>query len=340
MRTAAPLPPADDLAWGRMGRSPSELLRRHATQTVALAVALVAAGAAVAATPASAAGTWPWPVEGRVLTPYDFGGDPYAAGQHRGIDIAAPVGEPVAAATAGRVTFAGTAASAGLTVSVRTADGSFDTSYLHFDSISVEEGDRVEPGTELGEVGTSGERSAAAPHLHFGVRDAGERHAYRDPLLFLAPTGTPAPAPPPAPLPVRREPGPVPDPLPRPLPGPAPVPALKGDPVRERFPAHEPALSPRGAPIGAPGGELDLGRILGWAGLALAAATLVVPVAVRRRRATAARRRRAARAEAGPGAAVPAASERPPPSQRAAAREAAAGSIAPWPTTSPRRSTT
>lgn len=298
------------------------------------------ASAVFAAAPASAAGSWPWPVEGRVLSPYDFGGDPYAAGQHRGIDIAAPVGGPVAAATAGTVTFAGTAASAGLTVSVRTADGRFDTSYLHFDSISVEEGDRVEPGTELGEVGTSGERSAAAPHLHFGVRDAGRRHGYRDPLLFLAPTGTPAPTPPLAPLPGRHKPGSVPDSLPRPLPGPDPVLARNGDPVRERFPAHDPDPAPRRAPIGATGGELDLGRITGWAGLALAAATLVAPVALRQRRASVARRRRAARAAAGSAAAVPAASERPSPVRTPAAREPAASSIGAWPTTSPRRSTT
>src|SRR5207244_102457 len=96
---------------------------RPVLRTLALALLIVPA-------PAAAAGDWAWPVRGPVLTPYRNGTDPYAAGQHRGIDIAAPVGTPVSAAVAGTVRFAGTAGSSGLTVSVRTADGRFDISYL------------------------------------------------------------------------------------------------------------------------------------------------------------------------------------------------------------------
>lgn len=127
--------------------------------------------------PASAAGAWTWPVAGEVITRYRNGPDPYAGGQHRGIDIAAPAGTVVRSAAAGMVTFSGTAGSSGLTVAVRTADHRFDTSYLHLASASVSKGDRVEAGARLGAVGTSGRRSAVRPHLHFGVRDAGSRHA-------------------------------------------------------------------------------------------------------------------------------------------------------------------
>ena len=35
---------------------------------------------------APGAGAWAWPVDGPVLRPFVFGGDPYAGGQHRGID--------------------------------------------------------------------------------------------------------------------------------------------------------------------------------------------------------------------------------------------------------------
>ena len=45
-----------------------------------------------------AAAAWVWPVTGEVITPYRNGTDPYATGQHRGIDIAAPVGAEVRAA--------------------------------------------------------------------------------------------------------------------------------------------------------------------------------------------------------------------------------------------------
>ena len=56
-----------------------------------------------------ALGAWIWPLQGEVITPYRNGDDPYAGGQHRGIDIAGALGAPVAAAAAGEVRFAGTA---------------------------------------------------------------------------------------------------------------------------------------------------------------------------------------------------------------------------------------
>src|SRR5437773_949184 len=137
----------------------------------AAAAAAIASIALAAAEPAHGAPGWQWPVRGPVITRYLNGDDPYDAGQHRGIDIGAPVGAPVAAATDGRVTFAGTAGSSGLTVGIATADGSYETSYLHLSSIAVHRGDVVRAGERIGAVGTSGRRSAEAPHLHFGVRD-------------------------------------------------------------------------------------------------------------------------------------------------------------------------
>ena len=79
------------------------------TLTIALACLLLFAP------PASAASDWRWPVRGPVITPYRNGSDPYAGGQHRGIDIGAPTGTPVIAATGGTVTYAGLAGSSGLT---------------------------------------------------------------------------------------------------------------------------------------------------------------------------------------------------------------------------------
>jgi Peptidase family M23 len=150
---------------------------------------------------ALAAGGWTWPVRGPVITAYRVGDDPYAAGQHRGVDIGAGVGSRVVAATGGTVTFAGAVGSSGLLVSERTADGRFDLSYLHLSSVSARRGETVAAGAALGAVGTSGHRSAEAPHLHFGVRDAGSRSAYRDPLDFLGPPPA-GDAPDPAPVPV------------------------------------------------------------------------------------------------------------------------------------------
>lgn len=177
-------------------------MRRRVAIAIFLAVLL-------APPSSSAAPGWTWPVDGEVLTPYRNGADPYAGGQHRGIDVAAAVGTVVRAASAGTVTFSGTAGSSGLTVAVRTADDRFDTSYLHLSAVSVAKGERVAAGSRLGAVGTTGKRSAAAPHLHFGVREAGSRHAYRDPLTLLPPPAAPvreAPRGVPVPAPVRAAP--------------------------------------------------------------------------------------------------------------------------------------
>src|SRR5437762_146665 len=47
------------------------------------------------------AASWSWPVSGQVIQAFDFDpSNPYAAGQHRGIDIAAPPGASETAAAA------------------------------------------------------------------------------------------------------------------------------------------------------------------------------------------------------------------------------------------------
>ena len=207
---------------------------------------------------------WVWPLRGDVITPYRNGDDPYASGQHRGIDIAGEVGAAVVAATDGDVRFAGTAGSSGVTLSIRTADGRFDTSYLHLSSLAVHKGDRIATGQRVGTVGTTGVRSAEQPHLHFGVRDAASRTAYHDPLAFLPPAAEApeqprgAPAPQPAPAPLRPAPSPVRVPAGRRVPGggraPASrrVPAGRPVPVDRRVPAAHPAPDPHAAPIARP----------------------------------------------------------------------------------------
>ena len=194
------------------------------------------------APPAEAA--WIWPVSGEIVTPYRNGTDPYANGQHRGIDIAAPDGSPIVAAASGEVRFAGTAGSSGLTISIRTGDG-YDTSYLHLSSVAVRAGAHVSAGDRIGAVGTTGTRAATAPHLHFGVRNAGTRHDYRDPLAFLPPPPPPAGAPDP------RPPAPAAEPEPAP-PAAAPVGVPRAAPRTLPRPAPEPRAVPRARPHAAP----------------------------------------------------------------------------------------
>ena len=213
---------------------------------------------------ARASGDWAWPVRGEVLTTFRNGSDPYAAGQHRGVDIAAPVGADVVAAVAGTVRHAGVAGDSGLTVSVRA--GEHDVSYLHLSAVAVEEGQTVAAGTRLGAVGTSGRRSVAAPHLHLGVRRAGARHAYLDPLDFLAPPSAapreaPRGAPAPAPVPV----------TPRPEPAPA-----RGRSPR-RVPAGRPLRVPAGRRVRVPAGRRVRAPRLGPAPRALGPRAVPAP---------------------------------------------------------------
>lgn len=129
-------------------------------------------------------GAWPWPLLGEVVTPYRNGSDRYAAGQHRGLDIAAPVGTRVLAIVDGRVSFSGRLPDGGETVTVTSADGRWLISNLHLSRRIAARGDTVRAGSVLGRTGTSGRRSAAASHLHLGVRRAADG-AYVDPATLL-----------------------------------------------------------------------------------------------------------------------------------------------------------
>ena len=150
---------------------------------------------ALTAATAIGEGTWLWPVDGPVLTQYrNDNSQPYAGGMHRGIDIGAAIGTPVAAAVGGQVTFAGALGNSGLTVAVKDDDGHTVTSYLHLASVEVNRGDAVTAGSRLGTVGTTGSRSVDAPHLHFGVHRADEPNFYFDPLDFLGAHSNPAAA--------------------------------------------------------------------------------------------------------------------------------------------------
>ena len=70
------------------------------------------------------AGAWTWPVSGPLLQTFSFDqAHPYAAGQRRGIAIGADQGAPVLAPAGGVVSFAGTVASNGTTVTIQTPSG-------------------------------------------------------------------------------------------------------------------------------------------------------------------------------------------------------------------------
>jgi len=143
---------------------------------------IVVCALALVVVPSAAA--WTWPVKGQVLQKFTMGDDPYAAGQHRGIDIGAPVGAAVSSAVSGKVSFAGTVPVSGKCVTVQTADG-YSVTLTHLGSISVQRGATVAEGDVLGTIGPSGEVEHDVPYVHLGVRRSEDPNGYVDPLLFL-----------------------------------------------------------------------------------------------------------------------------------------------------------
>jgi murein DD-endopeptidase MepM/ murein hydrolase activator NlpD len=95
--------------------------------------------------------------------------DPFCPGRHihTGVDLAAPEGTEVHAATSGtaRIRFDGRGA--GLYVVV-TADQHVRELYCHLSAAVVTDGSAVVPGQVIGAVGATG--LATGPHLHFEVQ--------------------------------------------------------------------------------------------------------------------------------------------------------------------------
>ena len=209
---------------------------------------------------------WTWPADGPVLRAFSFGDDPYAAGQHRGIDVAGEEGAPVRAPAAGAVSFAGTVPGGGRTVTLQTADG-YSVTLVHLATIGVAREDVLAEGAPVGTIGPTGDVEHAEPYVHLGIRLTSDAHGYLDPLSFLpspkpaapappAPPADPVPAPPPtaAPAPAPSEaPAAVPV-APEPAPGPQePVPAPEVSAPSPAAPSHETA-EPR-ADVAASGGR-------------------------------------------------------------------------------------
>src|SRR5262245_36378650 len=92
---------------------------------------------------------WTWPADGPVLRPFTFGADPYAAGQHRGIDVAGESGAPIRSPAGGIVSFAGFVPGGGRTVTIETADG-YSVTLVHLGTISVTREAVLAEGAPLG----------------------------------------------------------------------------------------------------------------------------------------------------------------------------------------------
>lgn len=86
---------------------------------------------------------------------------------HEGLDFLAEVGAPIRAAASGIVVEADKTPDYGNIVKIDHGSG-VETRYAHASKLLVKEGDRVEKGQIIAEVGNTGR--STGPHLHFEVR--------------------------------------------------------------------------------------------------------------------------------------------------------------------------
>lgn len=129
-------------------------------------------------------GGWTWPCPGHTSVSSGFGTrkDPFGGGgsyMHNGIDIPAPAGTPIVAASSGTVAWSSYSTTAGNWIGISHGNGVVSV-YMHMSSRIAVAGQHVNKGQTIGLVGTTG--SSTGNHLHFGVQLNG---SYVNPLGYV-----------------------------------------------------------------------------------------------------------------------------------------------------------
>jgi len=121
-------------------------------------------------------GQFDWPLSGVITSKFGIRNKR----RHDGIDIAAPEGTNIKAASNGQVLYAGDQKSGyGLLIIIRHSKGMISV-YAHNMVNLVSEGDEIKMGQIIARVGKTGR--ATGPHLHFEIRKGTKP---RNPLFFL-----------------------------------------------------------------------------------------------------------------------------------------------------------
>ena len=131
----------------------------------------IAPGATVTATDDEKL-SWMWPSDGRIVATFD-------EGKNKGVDIAGKAGQQVMAAGAGKVMYAGSGIRGYGNLVIVKHSNSLLSAYAHNRSITVKEGQNVNKGQVIAEMGDS---DADSVKLHFEIRQQGKPV---DPSRFL-----------------------------------------------------------------------------------------------------------------------------------------------------------
>lgn len=113
-----------------------------------------------------------WPAKGKVV-------EDFIDGKNKGIDIAGKLGDPIQAASDGKVVYAGNSLRGYGNLVIIKHDNTYLTAYAHNRNLLVKEGDSVRKGQTIAEMGDT---DANSVRLHFELRVNGKPV---DPLPFL-----------------------------------------------------------------------------------------------------------------------------------------------------------
>ena len=116
---------------------------------------------------------------------FGYRADPFDGGAdfHPGLDFKGPLGAPIYAAARGRVSFVGQRSGYGNCVEIDHGNG-LVTRYAHMSAFRTRPGTEVNPGDQIGLIGSTGR--STGPHLHFEVR-INDRPVNPRPFLEVAP---------------------------------------------------------------------------------------------------------------------------------------------------------
>ena len=159
--SAAPVMVASTSPAGSTPIASPELLQTDTPVTTAAAPAAKPLVQPAVEPKLSGADKFRWPVSGRVIT--DF-----ANSKGTGINIEAPEGAAIRAAENGQVIYVGSGVEGyGNLVLIRHPNG-YVSAYAHLKEMSVQKGDVVNRGDNIGAAGMTG--SVSRPQLHFELR--------------------------------------------------------------------------------------------------------------------------------------------------------------------------
>lgn len=118
---------------------------------------------------------WIWPAKGRIVAHYSP-----TVGQ-KGIDIAGVAGEPVYAATSGKVAYAGNGLRGYGNLIILKHNDEFLSAYAHNQKLLVQDGQEVKAGQMIATMGNTESKRVL---LHFEIREAGKSV---NPLIYVKP---------------------------------------------------------------------------------------------------------------------------------------------------------